>query len=123
MLFVRPRAVFRLQRGEGALRPGAAADLIAVRDTEESPAMTVVKMKSWDVELVVIGGRVQLASQRMMAVLPGELTLGLQALEVDGQIRWVRAPLGRLFAGAMPALGSNLKIGKKQVRHVCTAGM
>jgi cytosine/adenosine deaminase-related metal-dependent hydrolase/ubiquinone/menaquinone biosynthesis C-methylase UbiE len=120
MLFIRPRAVFRLQRGEGALRPGAAADLIAVRDTEESPAMTVVKMKSQDVELVVIGGRVQLASQTVMAVLPGELTLGLQALEVDGQVRWVRAPLERLFAGAMRALGTDLKIGKKRVRHVCT---
>jgi cytosine/adenosine deaminase-related metal-dependent hydrolase/ubiquinone/menaquinone biosynthesis C-methylase UbiE len=123
MLFTRPRTVFRLQRGEGALRPGAAADLIAVRDTGESPAMRLVKMTSQDVELVVIGGRVQLASQRMMATLPGEVTLGLQALEVDGQIRWIGAPLGRLFAGAMRALGSNLKIGKKRVRHVCTAGM
>ncbi len=123
MLFTRPRTVFRLQRGEGTLRPDAASDLIAVRDTGESPAMTIVKMTSQDVELVVIAGRVQLASQAMKEALAGEVTSGLQALEVDGQIRWIRAPFGRLFAGAMRALGSDLKIGKKRVRHVCTAGM
>ena len=123
MLFVRPRAVFRLQQGEGALRPGAAADFIAVRDTGESPAMTVVKMTYRDIELVVIAGRVHLASQRMMGLLPANLKSSLQALEVDGQIRWIRAPLGRLFAEAMRALGTDLKIGRKRVRHVGTAGM
>jgi cytosine/adenosine deaminase-related metal-dependent hydrolase/ubiquinone/menaquinone biosynthesis C-methylase UbiE len=121
MLFTRPGRVFRLEHGEGSLIPGAAADLIAVRDTGVSPARTVVGLKSEDIELVMVAGRVQLASQTMMEGLPGEMTTGLQGLEVDGQIRWIRAPLGRLFAEAERALGCDLKIGRKRVRHVCTA--
>jgi cytosine/adenosine deaminase-related metal-dependent hydrolase/ubiquinone/menaquinone biosynthesis C-methylase UbiE len=119
MLFTRPARVFRLKRGEGALVPGAVADFIAVRDTGERPAKVLVGMKSEDVELVVIAGRVQLASQTMRQRLPGEITSGLQALEVDGQVRWIRAPLKWLFAEAEQALGRDLRIGRKRVRHAC----
>ena len=37
MVITRPAAVFRFDDGRGAIRPGAAADLIAIRDTEAQP--------------------------------------------------------------------------------------
>jgi cytosine/adenosine deaminase-related metal-dependent hydrolase/ubiquinone/menaquinone biosynthesis C-methylase UbiE len=120
MLSTRPARVFRLKHGEGSLIPGAAADLIAVRDRGAGPAKTLVGLKSEDIELVVVAGRVQLVSQTMREGLPREITTGLQALEIDGQIRWIRAPLGRLFAEAEQVLGCDLTIGRKRVRHVCT---
>jgi len=121
MVVTRPPAVFRFTDGRGAIRPGAAADLIAVRDSGKSPAETLVTISSRDIELVVIGGRVQLASEAVLERLPGNLSSGLCPLEVDGQIRYVRAPLGSLCGIASQILGGNIPLGNKKVRHVCSA--
>jgi cytosine/adenosine deaminase-related metal-dependent hydrolase/ubiquinone/menaquinone biosynthesis C-methylase UbiE len=116
----RPAAVFRFNDGRGAIRPEAAADLIAVRDAGASPAKTLAQMSSGDVELVVVAGRLQLASEALFERLPHELTSGLQPLEVDGQVRWIRAPLGSLFGKATQVLGCSITLGRNKVRHVCT---
>jgi cytosine/adenosine deaminase-related metal-dependent hydrolase/ubiquinone/menaquinone biosynthesis C-methylase UbiE len=120
MAVTRPPTVFRLKDVRGAIRPGAVADLIAVRDSGTSPAETLVNMSSGDVELVLIGGRVQLASEAVLERLPRHLSSGLFPLEVDGQVRWIRAPLGRLCGITSQTLGCNIPLGNKKVRHVCT---
>jgi cytosine/adenosine deaminase-related metal-dependent hydrolase len=120
LAITRPPSVFRLDDGRGAIRPGAAADLIAVRDQGASPANTLARMSSNDVELVAVAGQLQLASEAVFGRLPHLLTQGLQPFEVDGHIRWVRAPLGRLFGEATQVLGRDITLGKKKVRHVCT---
>ena len=121
LAITRPTAIFGFDDGRGAIRPGATADLIAVRDTNASPARTLAQMASGDVELVVVAGRVQLASEALLRRLPYELTSVLKPLEVDGRVRWIRAPLGRLFGETAQVLGCSFTLGKKQVRHVCTA--
>ena len=121
LAIARPAAIFGFDDGRGTIRPGASADLIAVRDTSASPAGTLARMSSGDVELVVVAGRVQLASEALFRRLPHDLTSGLKPLEVDGLVRWIRAPLGRLFGRATQVLGCRISLGKKQVRHVCTA--
>jgi cytosine/adenosine deaminase-related metal-dependent hydrolase/ubiquinone/menaquinone biosynthesis C-methylase UbiE len=121
MVVTRPPTVFRFTDGRGAIRPGAAADLIAVRDRGKSPAETLVTLSSSDIELVVIGSRVQLASEAVLERLPGNLSSGLCPLEVDGQIRYVRAPLGSLCGITSQTLGCNIPLGNKKVRHVCSA--
>jgi cytosine/adenosine deaminase-related metal-dependent hydrolase/ubiquinone/menaquinone biosynthesis C-methylase UbiE len=120
LVITRPATVFRFGDGRGAIRPGATADLIAVRDTGASPAKTLTQMSSGDVELVVVAGRVQLVSEALFGRLPNKLTSGLQPLEVDGRVFWVRAPLGRLFGQATQVLGCGITLGKKKVRNVCT---
>src|SRR5580700_1863290 len=57
-----PASMLRLNRGEGAIRPGASADLIAVRDRQGDPAEVLSALTSDDIELVLLSGRVQLAS-------------------------------------------------------------
>jgi len=121
MVVTRPPTVFRFTDGRGAIRPGAAADLIAVRDSGKGPAETLVTISSSDIELVVIGGRVQLASEAVLERLPGALSSGLCPLEVDGQIRYVRAPLASLCGITSQTLGCNIPLGNKKVRHVCSA--
>ncbi len=121
MLFERAAQAFRLQEGQGTIRPDAAADLIAVRDKGLSPAEIVANLRAADVELVLVGGRVQVASGEVFRRLPPELSRDLRPLEVESSLRWVRAPLGRLFREAHRALGCDIKLGGKRVRHVCSA--
>ena len=121
MLFQRAASAFRLHNGEGTIRPDASADCIAVRDKGMTPAETLANLTADDVELVIVRGCVQVASEAIMQKLPPDVASGLQPLQVGSELRWIRAPLGRLFREAERALGCDIKIGGKQVRHVCSA--
>lgn len=121
MVFNRAAQVFRLEDGEGTIRPDASADVIAVRDRGLTPAETLANLTTRDVELVIVRGRVQLASDDIVRRLPAKVTSGLEPLEVESELRWVRAPLARLFREAENVLGCDIKIGGKRVRNVCAA--
>jgi cytosine/adenosine deaminase-related metal-dependent hydrolase/ubiquinone/menaquinone biosynthesis C-methylase UbiE len=117
ILFDRAADVFRLTDGRGTIRADAAADVIAVCDRGLSPAEIVANLRVEDVQMVMVGGRVQLASEDMLKRLPPESVSGLEALQVDDVVRWVRAPLTRLFHEAQRILGSGIILGGKRVRH------
>jgi cytosine/adenosine deaminase-related metal-dependent hydrolase len=114
----RPSQVFRLENGEGSIVPGAVADLIAVRDMRENPAITLSRLSYKDIELVLLDGRVQLASNAVRMRLPDDLASGLYPIRIEETLRWVRAPLGRLFEEAEKVLGRSLRLGGKRVRNV-----
>jgi cytosine/adenosine deaminase-related metal-dependent hydrolase len=110
--------ILRLQDGEGAIRHGAIADIIAVRELGLSPAATVAQLTFDQVEMVVLGGRVHMASSSIYERLTSAIREGMQALEVDGHVRWLRAPLAELFASAAKALNQDeLLVGGKRMRH------
>jgi cytosine/adenosine deaminase-related metal-dependent hydrolase len=117
MVTTRAAAVLRRKRGEGCLRPGSVADLLVVRDSGFSPADTLVQLTGEQIELVVVGGQVQLAGSSLIERLAPAHRRGLQQLEVDGQARWVRAPINRLLSEAEEFLGGELRVGQKRVRH------
>jgi cytosine/adenosine deaminase-related metal-dependent hydrolase/ubiquinone/menaquinone biosynthesis C-methylase UbiE len=121
MVLSRPAKVFRMHDGQGTLRPGMCADLVAVRDAGSDPATTLCEMSAGDIALVIVKGRVQLASDSLIKRLPAACTSELRPLEVDGRIVWIRAPLGWLFGKTVGALGSEITLGRRKVRHVCTA--
>jgi cytosine/adenosine deaminase-related metal-dependent hydrolase/ubiquinone/menaquinone biosynthesis C-methylase UbiE len=121
MVTNRPAEVLRLRRGEGAIKPGSLADLLIVRDAGLSPAETLAHLTRDQIELVIVGGRIQLAGPSLIERLPVALRQGLQLFQVDGQSRWVRAPIDKLLAEAEAALGSDLRVGGKRVRHVPAA--
>jgi cytosine/adenosine deaminase-related metal-dependent hydrolase/SAM-dependent methyltransferase len=111
-----PARLLHLKNGEGRIRPGATADLIAVRDRGLTPSETLAGLSYKEVELVLLGGRVQLASTEMLQRLPSSVRKGLKCLSVEGTARWVRAPMDRLFAEAKAHLGNQLLLGGKEVR-------
>jgi hypothetical protein len=121
MVTNRAADVLRLRQGEGRLWPGSVADVVGVRDMGLSPAETLAQLTIEQVELVIVGGRVQLASPLLFERLPLALREGLQLLEVDGHRRWVRAPIEKLLAGAEEFLGSDLRVGGKRVRRASAA--
>ncbi|MDT8067873.1 MAG: methyltransferase domain-containing protein [Terriglobia bacterium] len=113
--------ILRLRDGFAQIRVGAMADLIAVRASAASPAETLTRLSYRDIDLVIRGGRVQLASDEMLARIPEHLSRGLRPLEIDGLVRWVRAPLSRLFADAIRYLGCDLYMNGRRLRNVSTA--
>ena len=110
--------VLRLNEGEGTLRIGSPADFIAVRDDSASAARRLTSLTYRDVELVVIGGRVQLASPSLAKRLPNSAKRGLHPLDIEGEIRWIRAPFRRLFSDARKHLAGDIKLGGRTVRYV-----
>ena len=107
----------RLHSGEGSLRIGAVADLIAIRDLNLTPAETLARSTYRDIELVVVGGRIQLASLEIKDRLDSEVAEGLEPLEIDGELRWIRAPLARLFADARSAVGHDLTMNGRPLNY------
>jgi cytosine/adenosine deaminase-related metal-dependent hydrolase len=108
--------VLRLRSGEGAPRVGSRADFFGIRDNGQSPAQRLAKLSYLDVEFVVIGGQVQLASTDVLARLPRLVKTGLRPLEIEGQVRWIRAPLKRLFAETRNHFPGDIKLGGRSVR-------
>lgn len=100
-----PAAILRLKNAEGSITQSGAADLIAVRDTSGSPAHILQRLSAADVELAMIGGRVQLASNTMLDRLPAWTKEGLEPLLINGTIKWLRAPVSKLLAQAEEVLG------------------
>jgi cytosine/adenosine deaminase-related metal-dependent hydrolase/SAM-dependent methyltransferase len=112
-----PARILALRNGEGTIRVGNTADLIAVRDTALTPAETLPTLSYRDIELVLLAGRVQLASAEMRQRLPPAARDGLQPISVEGVVRWIRAPLDWLFEQTQAHLRGDIYLGGKQVRR------
>jgi hypothetical protein len=114
-----PAAMLRLVNAEGSIEVSGVGDLIAVRDTDQDPMDGLRTMSMADVEFVMIGGRVQLASQAVFERIPvsESQSRGLEPLCIDGTVRWLRAPVKRLLRSAEAVLGAGaVRLGGKPVR-------
>jgi cytosine/adenosine deaminase-related metal-dependent hydrolase len=119
MVTTAPATILRLHRGEGALQPGDLADVIVVRDKGKQPADVLSTLCMNDVELVIIGGRVQLASPMMFSKLPRTTRYKFEPLCADGSVRWLRAPVSYLLRRAEQVLGAGqVRFGGRQVRAI-----
>jgi cytosine/adenosine deaminase-related metal-dependent hydrolase/ubiquinone/menaquinone biosynthesis C-methylase UbiE len=121
MVTAKSAGVLRLRNGEGHLRAGSVADIVAVREKGLTPAETIAQLTFDQVELVVLSGRVQLASPSLHDRLPDSLKSGLQLITIDGHQRWLRAPVDSLLTEARKALGRDIRLGGKKVDHAGAA--
>jgi len=112
-----PASILRLGDAEGSIRVSGVGDMIAVRDTGQDIADRLPTLSMLDVELVMIGGRVHLASKLILERLPIAARYGLEPLWIDGTIRWLRAPVKKLLRKTEEVLGSGeVRLGGKPVR-------
>lgn len=110
-------AVLRLKGSEGSLVQSGVADLIATRDTDVTPAERLAALFMDDIDLVMIGGRVQLASDSMLERLPPSLSEGLESLLLGTVNRWLRAPTRELLRSAEEVLEARgVRLGGRQIR-------
>lgn len=111
-----PATILRLREARGAITVAGAADLIAVRDTGLDPADRLTTMSMRDVEFVMIGGQVRLASEGIWERLPSESREGLRPLSIDGTVRWLRAPVDMLLRKAEDVLGvGQVRLGGRAI--------
>jgi hypothetical protein len=96
-----------LSGGEGTIREGGVADLIAVCDTGQTPAQSIMKSRP---ELVMVRGRIMLVSD----AFPGYQ--GFHDIQIEGQkTRRIRADVPRLYASASRAIGSEIRLAGRRV--------
>lgn len=111
-----PAAILRLQDREGSIKISGVGDLIAVRDTHYDAADRLPTLSMSDIELVMVGGSVQLGSEAILERLPLSAQQGLEPLVVDGTIRWLRAPVKELLRKTEEVLGKGeVRLGDKTV--------
>jgi cytosine/adenosine deaminase-related metal-dependent hydrolase len=114
-----PAEMFHLEDGQGRIAESGVADLIAIRGRYDTPARAISELTVGAVELVLLAGRVQMASPGIYARLPYDLRSGMELIEVAGHQRWIRAPLQTLFGSAQSILGQQkLLLAGREVRYI-----
>jgi cytosine/adenosine deaminase-related metal-dependent hydrolase len=119
-----PAAVLRLKDAEGSIEETGVADLIAIRDTAHDAADRMGFLSWRDVECVIVRGRVQLASDAVLKRLPLSEKNDLEQLSIDGESRWLRAPVRELLSEAEEILGEGqVRLGGMAIstaaEHAC----
>jgi cytosine/adenosine deaminase-related metal-dependent hydrolase len=107
--------VLRLRQGEGQLRAGAIADVIAVPDTGLSPAETLALATMKQIELVLLAGQPRLLSEDALSRFPEKLPGTLNSVTVAGVRRYVRAPVERLLEETKERLEGAAQLAGKDV--------
>ena len=112
MVTVTAAQALRLNDGRGCICEGGMADLIAVMDRGQSPADALAQL---EIEMVMVGGRMNLASERVLDRSGGGPGL-CHAVELEGRGRWfttINVPsLRRQTAGV---LGPDFRMAGKRV--------
>jgi 5-methylthioadenosine/S-adenosylhomocysteine deaminase len=86
MVTSNPAAALRWDDRIGRLRPGMAADLVAIADRESDPYRNLVGARERDVQLVMVGGVVAYGAADLVDAA------GSDAVEVEGEARRYRLP-------------------------------
>jgi cytosine/adenosine deaminase-related metal-dependent hydrolase len=108
-----PARILRLDHAAGALRHGGAADLVVVRDTEQTPAEALIGITP---EIVITRGRIHLISKRLLERVPRSLAAGWHSIRVEGRGEWL-TPLDvpSFLHNARLALGPEIRLAGRRV--------
>ena len=111
-----PAVILRLENGEGCIRETGHADLIAIQDTGANLAERLGELSMEDIVFVMIGGRIQLASESILDRVTFKSEHELERLSIGGIPRWLRAPVAELLRITHEALGEDyVSLGKREI--------
>jgi cytosine/adenosine deaminase-related metal-dependent hydrolase len=112
--------MLRLDQLNGSITEGGTADFIAIRNTGEPIEARLQKLTMHDIEFVMVGGQVKLASPRILERLPCGSKRDLEPLQIDGSVRWLRAPVHALLTDAEDVLGEDkVHLGYRKLSIPC----
>jgi cytosine/adenosine deaminase-related metal-dependent hydrolase len=105
--------MLRLNAGQGMIRERGLADLVAVKDTGQSPAEALVNLRP---DLVIVRGRVMLMSDRFANLGRIPRSSVLRPIRVEGRGRFlIRADVPYLHDTAATAVGPNVRLAGKRI--------
>lgn len=105
--------VLKLPAGFGHLRHDGPADLLVLKDKGQSPAETLLNSYP---ELVMVRGRIQLASHDLVALCPPNALGSLQQLYVTGRGTYmVAAPISAMLHQTKEVLQQPVRLAGKAV--------
>jgi hypothetical protein len=108
--------VLKLDHVEGSIEQSGVGDVIAVRDTGLEAAEILPSLAMSDVQLVIIGGRVQLVSDALRDRVPASMLHGLEPMAVGGMLRWLRAPVEEMVRRTKAALDADqVRLGGRAI--------
>ncbi|HML16072.1 MAG TPA: amidohydrolase family protein [Bryobacteraceae bacterium] len=113
MVTNRAARILHVERSAGAIRHGAAADLIAVRDRGQTPAEALLHLTP---ELVVVGGRVRLISKQLHSRFGSRIAKTFRTVALEGRGEWFTPfDVPRLLKSARAVLGPEIRLAGKRV--------
>ena len=109
-----PALLLRLRNGEGEIRTGGVADLLAVFDNRSSPASALDQLRP---QLVIVGGNVKLVAARFAGRLPAaSITAPLERIRLEGRGEYlVAAPVAELLAISRRFLPEGIALAGRRV--------
>lgn len=106
-------AMLRLSGGEGTILEGGLADLLIVRDHDQTPAEALSSLQP---ELVLIGGRVKLISLALADRLHFTNTCFMHRIRVKGRGEWlIDCDVPRLKTPVGQILGTSFDLARQKV--------
>jgi len=109
-----PARILRLGESAGVLRDGAVGDFVAVQDRGQTPAEALTDFIP---ELVVLGGRIQLISKRLLDRASSSLTPGWHSIRLQGRGEWF-TPLNipSMLQQTRVALGTEIRVAGRSIQ-------
>jgi cytosine/adenosine deaminase-related metal-dependent hydrolase len=107
MVTSEPARMFKLPEGFGQIYDRGPADLVVMRDSGKTPAMTLLDSYP---KLVIVRGRIQLVSLEFAKRCSPEILQSLQPLEVEGRDRYL------VSGGVCSLLRETAKVLQQTVR-------
>jgi cytosine/adenosine deaminase-related metal-dependent hydrolase len=105
-------SILRLNAGQGTIREGGVADLVAVLDRGQTPAEALADLRP---EMVMVRGRVMLVSGRFAAQACPRFK-GLEPIHIEGRGTFlIRADAPSLYAAASVAIGPEVRLAGKRI--------
>ena len=106
--------ILRLNCGEGEIREGGVADLVAVAEEHGTPSEALQEIRP---ELVLLGGKIKLISRRLADRLQGRRTTGLEPIYLEGRGEYlVDAGVRELHAATAQILGPDFRLAGRRVQ-------
>ncbi len=113
MITSQAAAVLGLRVGEGTLREDGVADLVAVRNTGQTPAEAILDLHP---ELVIVGGQIRLMSQRFADLASGFRTEHFRRIVLERRGSWwIDADVPALLRTAADAIGPECRLAGRLV--------
>jgi adenine deaminase len=105
--------ILRLNRGEGQIREGGLADLVAVADQHATPAEALQTLRP---ELVILRGKIKLVSRRLADRLPRQCKTSLETIFVEERGEYlVDARIRELHTATTQILGKDFRLAGRMV--------